>query len=160
MVTDNRPRRATDSRRLSILSAREIDDLYAVPRFTEEERHLYFDLSAGEREALDTVRTTSAAAHLALQCGYFKAKHRFFVYARAAVQDDLRFILQQYFPDRDVATIKALSKPTRLEQQRMILLLFDYRLCDGAAKEQLERKARRIAMLSTQPLYVLRECWR
>jgi len=32
-----------DPRRLSILSAREIDDLYSLPRFTEADRRLYFD---------------------------------------------------------------------------------------------------------------------
>jgi hypothetical protein len=65
--------------------------------------------------------------------------------------------LQQYFPGKELATIKALSKPTRLEQQRIILQLFGYRACDSAAKEELKRKAQRIAMRSTQPIYILRE---
>ena len=67
-----------DSRRLSILTAREIDDLYGLPRFTENDRLLYLDLSPAEREAVDGVHTTSAAVHLVLQLGYFKAKPRFF----------------------------------------------------------------------------------
>lgn len=50
-----------------------------------------------------------------------------------------------------------MSKPTRLGQQEVVLSLFGYRLCDKAAKEGLERKAQRIAMLSTQPVYILRE---
>jgi hypothetical protein len=149
-----------DSSRLPILSAREIDDLYGLPRFTEEERRLYFDLSMRERAAVAEVHTTSAAVHLALQCGYFKAKRRFFVYKREEVLDDLSFILRQYFPDRQVASIKTLSKPTRLEQQRIILQLFDYRLCDGPAKADLETRAQRVARLSTQPLYVLGEALR
>jgi TnpA family transposase len=146
-----------DSRRLSILTAREIDDLYGLPRFTDEDRRLYFELSTAEREAVDAVRTASTAAHLVLQLGYFKAKRQFFVYDRDAMLDDLRHILQQYFPGKELATIKALSKPTRLEQQRIILQLFGYRACDSAAKEELERKAQRIAMRSTQPIYILRE---
>ena len=44
-----------DSRRLSILTAREIDDLYGLPRFTEDDRLLYFDLSPAERKAVDGV---------------------------------------------------------------------------------------------------------
>ena len=40
------------SRRLSILSAKEVDDLYGLPHFTEAERHLYFDLSPAEREVV------------------------------------------------------------------------------------------------------------
>ena len=125
-------------RRLLILTAREIDDLYGLPCFTDEDRRLYFDLSPVERETVGAIHTTSAAVHLTLQLGYFKAKRRFFVYDREKVLDDLRFILQQYFPATDLASVKALSKPTRLEQQQIILKLFDYRLCDSAAKEELE----------------------
>jgi len=147
----------TDSRRLAILSAQEIADLYGVPRFTEDDRRLYFDLSPGERAAVDAVHTTSAAVHLTLQLGYFKASRRFFVYAREAVLDDLAHICRRYFPQRDLGDIKALSKPTRLEQQQTILTLFDYRLCDAAAKAALERKAQRAALLSTQPIFILRE---
>jgi hypothetical protein len=146
-----------DPRRLSILSAREIDDLYSLPRFTEADRRLYFDLSAAEREAVAAVGTASVAVHLTLQLGYFKAKRQFFVYAQDAVLEDLRHVLDRYFPGRDLASIKTPSRPTRLEQQRIILKLFDCRLCDSEAKVELERKAQRIARLSTQPVYILRE---
>ena len=148
----------TDSRRLSLLTATEIDELYALPRFTDDERGIYFDLSPAEHEAVQATHTTSVAVHLALSCGYFKAMRRFFVYKLEEVVDDLEYLIRRYFPGRDdLTTIKTLSKPTRLEQQQAILLLFDYRLCDQAAKEQLERKAQRIALLSVQPLYILRE---
>ena len=87
-----------DLRRLSILTAQEIDDLYGLPRFTGDDRCLYFDLSASEHESVNAVHTTSAAVHLVLQLGYFKAKRQFFVYARDEVLDDLRHILRCYFP--------------------------------------------------------------
>jgi hypothetical protein len=56
-----------------------------------------------------------------------------------------------------MADIKGLSKPTRLEQQQVILKLFGYQLCDTAANSELEQKAKRVAMLSTQPIFILRE---
>jgi Domain of unknown function (DUF4158) len=68
---------ASDSRRLSILTAQEIDDLYGLPRFTEDDRRLHFDLSPTERELVDSVFTISVAVHLVLQLGYFKAKRQF-----------------------------------------------------------------------------------
>jgi Domain of unknown function (DUF4158) len=77
---------STDSRRLSILTAQEADDFYGLPRFTEEERRLYFALSPSERDLVDGVYTISVAVHLILQLGYFKAKQQFFVYAREAVK--------------------------------------------------------------------------
>lgn len=146
-----------ESRRLSILTVQEVDDLYRLPRFTEDERHLHFDLSPAERDLVDGAHTISVAAHLVLQLGYFKAKRQFFVYALDAVTDDLGYVLRRYFPMRDMAEIKMLSKPTRLEQQQVILKLFGYQVCDAAAKSKLEQKAQRIAKLSTQPIFILRE---
>ncbi len=143
--------------RLSILSVQEVGDLYDLPRFTEEDRHLYFDLSATERDLVVGVVTISVAVHLVLQLGYFKAKRQFFVYGLATVAGDLEHILRQHFPGRLRSEINPLSKPTRLEQQRSILKLFDYRICDALAKKELEEKARRVAMLSAQPVFILQE---
>ena len=47
---------SNNSRRLAILSAKEVDDLYGLPHFTENERHLYFGLSTVEREVVAKVR--------------------------------------------------------------------------------------------------------
>ncbi len=148
---------SNNSRRLSILSAKEVDDLYGLPHFTEDERHLYFDLSTAEREVVATVRTVSVAVHLSLQLGYFKAKRQFFSYQQDAVIEDLNYILKQNFPGQRLAFIKLPFRHTRIEQQQTILQLFNYRLCDSDAKIELESKARRIAMLSIQPVYILRE---
>ena len=147
----------SDSHRLVILTNQEIDELYAVPRFTHEERELYFDFSPTEWEAVKSVRTTAAAAQLALQMGYFKARQQFFLYTLEEVKDDLRYILRRHFPGRYGASLTMTFRHTRLQQQRLLLKLFDYRLCDIKAREELEQKAQRIAMLSTQPIYVLRE---
>lgn len=146
----------SDSHRLTILSAEEIEDLFGFPRFTDEDRHLYFGLSKPERTAVNAY-TVSVSAHLILQFGYFKAKRQFFFDAQNNVSEDLCYILDRYFPSRNEESIKPPSRPTRLAHQRVILKLFDYRLCDTAAKEDLERKAQRTAMLSTQPVYILRE---
>jgi TnpA family transposase len=147
-------------RRLTILTKREIDDLYGLPRFSEEDRCLYFDLSPDEKNTVDGVHTRSAAVHLALQLGYFKAKRQFFVYGREAVLDDLDYILQKYFLGKELATVKELSKPTRLEQQRIILQLFDFRIYGSEAKVELGQKVQRVAMLSTHPVFILREAFK
>ena len=147
----------SDSRRLAILTDREINELYGLPSFTAPERCTYFDLSPAEHNAVDAVHTDAAAVHMVLQLGYFKAKRQFFIYEPETVCDDFRYIMKRHFPGMDKVSIKALSKPTRLEQQQTILALFGYRRCDGSAKEELEFKARRIAMLSTQPITILRE---
>jgi TnpA family transposase len=148
---------ASDSRRLSILTAQEIDDLYGLPRFSEDDRLLYFDLSPTERELVDGVCTLSVAVHLVLQLGYFKARRQLYFYSVDEVTEDVKHILRRHFPARDIAEIKARSRSTRQEQQQLILKLFGYRLCTAAIKADLERKAQRVAMLTAQPIFILRE---
>ena len=113
---------ATESHRLAILTASEIDDLFALPRFTKEDRQLYFDLNPVEQEAA-AAYNFPVAAHFVLQLGLFKARQQFFVYEQEAVLDDLRHIVERHFPDKDPALLKMLSKPTRLSQQQIILQL-------------------------------------
>ena len=148
---------ATSSHRLSILSAGEIHGIFGLPSFSEDDRRLYFDLSADEHKTVDAVRTTSVAVNLILQLGYFKAKRQFFVFELTDVFEDLRYASTLHFPSVDLGSIKPLSKPTRLEQQATILKLFDYHICDSANKVLLENKAARIATVSTHPSYILRE---
>ena len=106
---------ATNSRRLSILTTQEIDDLFGLPSFTENDRRFFFDLNQAERDLVSSVYTISVAVHLILQLGYFKAKRQFFIYARGVVLADLEYIRRRYYPERDIAEIKMLSKPTRLD---------------------------------------------
>jgi hypothetical protein len=145
------------SRRLSILSTEEVDSLYGLPHFNEGERQIHFDLSPKEQETIDAARTITAGVHLVLQLGYFKAKAQFFVFGLDHVRPDIAHILARYFPGRLMAEVGALSKPTRLVQQRTILELLDYRLCGSDGKQALIAFAQRAAMLSTQPKFILRE---
>jgi hypothetical protein len=75
------------SHRRVILTASEIDDLFGLPCFTDENRRLYFDLSAVEQEAARAY-TFTVAAHFVLQLSYFKAKQQLFVYEQEAVLKD------------------------------------------------------------------------
>lgn len=154
--TDAAARKTRDSHRLSLLSARELDDLYGLPRFSADDRLLYFDLSLPEQAAVDAY-TPPVAAHFVLQLGYFKAKRQFFSYTLDAVADDLHYVLERYFSELPVDGCRLPSRPTRGAQQRQILDLFKYRLCDKSLKTKLESKALSIAARSTQPLYILRE---
>ena len=72
----------SNSRRLAILTTREINELYGLPCFTDEERCIYFDLSPAEHDAVDAVHTDAAAVHMVLQLGYFKAKRQVFIYCQ------------------------------------------------------------------------------
>lgn len=146
-----------DSHRLSILSDQEVDDLYGFPRFTKEDRRLYFDLSPAEKTAASAIRTASVAVHLILELGYFKAKRQFLAFGNEDIAEDMRFVLDAYFPGRTLADIKKPSRPTRGLLQKTVLELCDYRACGPDEREDIEAKGRRVAMISAQPVYILRE---
>src|SRR5258708_40362427 len=64
----------SDSRRLAILTAREINELYGLPCFTDQERCIYFDLSPAEHDAVDAVHTgerQKVGGQAALRSGSF-----------------------------------------------------------------------------------------
>nr|WP_295085862.1 Tn3 family transposase [uncultured Roseateles sp.] len=147
---------ASDSHRLNILSQEEIDELYGLPRFTDEDRRLYFDLSPTEKAAVEA-RYASVAIHMTLELGYFKAKRQFFVFEPSMVMDDLLFVIAKYFPGKTADIVKTPSRPSRVQIQQAILDLFNYRTFDRAAAEELDERACRIATLSTQPAFILRE---
>ena len=85
-----------ESRRLSILSTQEINEIFERPNFTDDERRLYFDLSASERALVDAVFTTSVAVNLILQLGYFKAKQLFFIYEGYCAQFTDKFHVNHF----------------------------------------------------------------
>ncbi|EIL96198.1 DUF4158 domain-containing protein [Rhodanobacter sp. 115] len=88
-----------NTHRLAILTSEEIDDLYGRPRFTDDERLLYFDLNASEQAAVAALRG-STGVYLVLQLGYFKAKRQFFDVERDDVRGDVLHILTRHFPGR------------------------------------------------------------
>ena len=102
------------------------------------------------------MHTDSTKVHFVLQLGYFKAKRQFL----STPVTKSRKICATSSNDISPAWLWQRSgscRNPRLEQQQVILNLFNYKRCGKAAKQDLERKAGRIAMRSTQPVYILRE---
>src|SRR6266699_1271216 len=143
--------------RLTILTPKELQTLYSLPQFTDEERDAYFTLDPREKQALDAYRTFTAKTYFILQLGYFKAKKHFFVFGLQAVADDVAYILHRYFPDVASLSDPAISKPTRLTQQAEILRLFDYRMCSQEWKQKLREKANQLVAIYTKPVYIFKE---
>lgn len=144
------------SRRLTILSADEIEALYSRPTFTEEERDIYFTLAPPEAAFLSQLKTIPSQVYFILQLGYFKARHRFFVFTFSEVATDAAYIQRLYFPSAAVEFTE-ITKVTRLRQQQMILDLTGYRECHDQERDQLRRKAEQLARIDSQPIYILRE---
>lgn len=147
---------AANKHRLSILTNEEIDDLYGLPRFTDEERLLYFDLSAAEQAEV-ALRRGSMGVYLVLQLGYFKAKRQFFDVSPGDVRDDVTHILRRHFPRLAWKEVRLPTPPTRTGLQKVTLRLLGARPWSHIARDALLERLKHLAMRSTQPRYLLRE---
>jgi hypothetical protein len=88
-------------KRLKILSKNEIQELYGLPNFTYEDRINYFSLNLLEKKELDELRSVRSKIYFILQLGYFKAKKMFFTFNFQEVNEDIVYLLQQYFPNEN-----------------------------------------------------------
>jgi len=146
----------TTQRRLKILGNDEIEALYERPHFTPEEQKEYFLLSPKELTAMEQLHSIKSRIYYLLQLGYFKARHLFFRFNLREVTEDVRYIIEQYFPDFQLTDFE-ITKVTRLKQRRLILELFSYRLCNPEERQKLEAKARQAASVCSKPIYIFRE---
>ena len=67
-----------NSRCISILNQSEINELYEIPKFIDDERGWYFELHNSELELLKLSGSRKTKVDAILQLGYFKAKNQFF----------------------------------------------------------------------------------
>lgn len=147
----------TEQKRLRILGEDELESIYGRPCFTYEDRYDYFSLSQPEKDLLEVLRSTKSRAYFILQLGYFKAKRLFFIFDLHEVQEDLQYVLKQYFHNTKMVDISSIDKSTRLKQQQMILQLFTYHICDSKIREQLEKKACTAVAVCGKPIFIFRE---
>ena len=147
---------STASHRLVILTQSEINDLYNLPQFDDNDRRHYFEMGDAELQST-RLRRPSAGIFLALELGYFKAKKQFFSFEVADVLADLNYLVKRYFFSLEVAKLRLPSKPTRQVIRQSILSWTSYFDCDANAKLELMQKMQRTAAFSTQPLFILRE---
>lgn len=149
----------TPSKRLQILGDDEIEELYGLPHFTPEEQAEYFALSPQDIAAIKPLHGLKSQIYAILQLGYFRARHRFFIFPFSAVRADIHYIQAQYFPSFELTEYEP-TKPTRLKHQQIILELCDYRQCDDTARQVLLVKAQQAAKVSSKPIYIFRELLR
>jgi len=145
-----------ETKRLKILEAEEIEMVFGLPVFDDDERAAYFTLSPPEGAALSQFRGPKSSIHYILQLGYFKARRQFFAFSLEQVAADAYYIQRTYFPDFELTDLN-INKITRLKQQNLIMDIWHYRLCDETERQQLRLKAQQLAQISSRPVYMFRE---
>lgn len=69
------------TKRLKILEPDEIETLYGLPVFDDEDREFRFALLPSEKAALSQLHSVKSRLYFVLQLGYFKERYQFFILA-------------------------------------------------------------------------------
>ena len=95
------------SDRLQILSPEEYDALWGRPRFTPEDRDIFFSLIPPERDVANKIRATHTKLHFLLQLGYFRARQRFFHFDMREVREDVDYLRRRYLENIPAVDIES-----------------------------------------------------
>jgi hypothetical protein len=147
----------SQDQRLKILTQGEIADIYGRPNFSDDERDDYFTMSGAEQSAQEGFKTEKSKTWFILQLGYFKARQQFFKIESLDVMPDVLYIAERHFPQAKLPSEISINKSTRYKQQKVILSLLHFELCDEACRERLSDIASDAAAISGKPIYVFRQ---
>ena len=130
--------------RLHILTTEEIQNIFRLPNFNDEERLLHFSLTQTESEILDQTRSFVSKLNFILQLGYFKSRHLFFNFEFSEVSADVEVIREKYFPDEkfEVDNLMKIAVNTLFKHRRTIAKLYDYQFCGRRERSLIEKIAR------------------
>ena len=87
------------NKRLSILTAAEVEDLYGVPSFNESYQRFYFMLNDKELAEISRIRQRKYRCVAIALLGYFKCKPVLLNPRYKSMQDDLVFIARFHYRD-------------------------------------------------------------
>ena len=146
----------TGYKRIQILSEAEISDLYSLPKFTLEERVVFFSLNKKERQFIQKIPDISSKVHAILQLGYFKAKGCLFSFNYKDILLDLDYVLTQYFSIKDKHK-KMLLKAKKEDSNKKILTLLNFKTFDDNARKKLIEHALLLTRIHANHIDIFRE---
>lgn len=149
------------TKRLKILQENEIKLIYDLPKFSDEEKEHYFELTEKELNILSLFRVFDVKINFILQNAYFKAKNRFFSFSISEVSEDIFFIINKYFSKQniDISLIKEINKNTWYENQKKILSIYKYNYFNESSKQVLQEKLAELVKISAKPIYLFRQIY-
>ncbi len=141
--------------RLTILTQEEINSLYAIPTFDDEERAFLFTLDANDITILDTYGNDIARkVNYILQLGFCRATNNFFTFTIQQIKSDADFIMRQYFPDEPFPK-KQLSKNLHYLNRCDVMHKVGLKDADAAFQDQLAKEAKALAKRHVLSRFIL-----
>lgn len=145
---------------LEILDEHEIHALYGLPQLNDNQRFLFFEMTDQEIVAMKRFKTYPSRIYFALQLAFFKAKQQFYIFDLESVATHVDYLRKRYFPQQIIIAEGAVSKPTRLKQQKVILKLYNYRLSNKNIRKNLRDKAAHLARQFAKPSFIFQRLLR
>lgn len=144
------------SERLTILGEAEQAAFYQSPDFDDQQRLEYLNLTADEETLMRGRPHLKAQIHCALQLGYFKAKHLFFRIDWQEAEEDIAFVLEQYFPNQ-VFHQETITKHQYYAQCQIIAKHFNYKLWSNEFEPLLLSQSMEILRKDISPQFIALE---
>ena len=149
--------RGDQNKRLTILTEAEKTALYGLPDFDDFQRIDLFAMADAEHALAFARKGVATQLHCLLQIGYFKAKNAFFRFSLIdAPAEDLKFLMQRYFPGKALPTQKV-SDNDRYQPRKEITALFGFRLWSDEDLPRLLNTAILLTRTDVSPSFLLAE---
>ncbi|HGC5671331.1 TPA: DUF4158 domain-containing protein, partial [Legionella pneumophila] len=141
---------------LTILSQEEISQLYDLPKIDEEDRSLFFEITAEDEVYLSKQSIVNNKINYLLQVGYFRATRNFYKFTFQQVKDDTQFIIKQHFPGTNFPK-KDIDINKHYAAQKMICDIYSYTRSGAEFIANLGRHAKKLTSRDLQPKFVFDE---
>lgn len=147
---------SSKNERLSVLSDAEQFALYGLPDFDDRQQMEFLSLSESELALVSSRPSLCAQIYCALQIGYFKAKHAFFLFDWRDVENDTAFVMSRYFHGEPFES-ESITEHEYYSQRVRIALLFSYHLWATNYLPQLMQQAEQIVRRDVTLAFVATE---
>ena len=147
----------TNQKRIHILTADEIKELYLRPLFNPTEREEYFALDEETLNMLNEMGKLETRIYLILLIGYFRAKPVVPKFTLREVKADVDYICQTHFPDES-PKYSIIANSTRTMLVNKMLSILGFERFSQEHEKALARRLEDVATICTYPQYMFDEC--
>jgi TnpA family transposase len=121
--------------KISILSSLEQRRFDSPPKFSADDRTLYFSLTKSELSLVGSLRMPTNKVGFVLQLGYFKANGKFFP-AEQFHQQDIKHVVKMLSMDPESINLLSYKKKIPTDHRRQILLLLGWQPFNDRQREK------------------------
>ena len=147
----------TNQKRITILTADEIANLYDCPIFNATEREEYFALDDEILMAVNALDKFETKLYLMLLIGYFRAKPVVPQFTLKTAKQDVDYLCRVYFPDKK-PKYGVVIQSTRTKLVNKMLALLDFERFDRRKhQDELINRLQDIATICSDPRYIFDE---